>query len=303
VTSISRRKFVRFAAAGAAALSARSLFASPLGLPLGVQLFSVRDFLPKSYEGTLSQLHNMGYREVEAAGFFGRAATDVRRAMAQAGVRCVSAHYAMPDLKPNIAAIIDYGRELGLDHIVCSAPMMKDPSRAKGLSWNAMMEAVTLDDWRWNCTLFNELGQRIHEAGMNFAYHNHFVEFHSHHGIRPYDIILKETDPRYVSLEMDCGWVIVGGARPEDYLTRYPNRFVMLHVKEFNLKGWKPGEDPVSTEMGRGSIDYKPIFEAASHCPIRHIFVEQEAFPDMPAMQALQVDANWLKAFPNSLSS
>lgn len=298
MTSISRRKFVQLVAAGAAALPARNLLASPLGLPLGVQLYSVRDFLPKNYEGTLSQLHNIGYREVEAAGFFGHSAADVRRSMAQAGVRCVSAHYAMPELKPNIDAIIDYGRQLGLDFIVCSAPMMKNPARAKGLTWIEMMEAVTLDDWRWNAGLFNQLGKRIHQAGMRFAYHNHFVEFHAHHGIRPYDIILKETDPRYVSLEMDCGWVVVGGASPEHYLTRYSSRFVMLHVKEFNLKGWKPGEDPVSTEMGRGTVDYKPIFQAASHCPIRHIFVEQEAFPDMPAMQALKVDADWLKAYP-----
>jgi sugar phosphate isomerase/epimerase len=303
VTPISRRKFVQLAAAGAAMLPARNLFANPLGLPLGVQLYSVRDFLPKDYEGTLRQLHGMGYREVEAAGFFGHSAADARRAMKKAGVRCVSAHYGMPDLKPKIDEIIKYGQELGLQYIVCSAPMMRNPARAKGLTWTEMMEAVTLDDWRWNVGLFNELGKKIHDAGMKFAYHNHFVEFHSHHGIRPYEIILKESDPKYVHLEMDCGWVVVGGARPEQYLKRYSNRFVMLHVKEFNLRGWKPGEDPVSTEMGRGSINYKAVFEAASHCPIQHIFVEQEAFPDMPAMQALKVDADWLKAFPAKLTA
>jgi sugar phosphate isomerase/epimerase len=70
----------------------------------------------------------------------------------------------------------------------------------------------------------------------------------------------------------------------------------MLHAKEFNLDGWKPGTTPVSTEMGHGSIDYKSVFAAAKKAPIRHIFVEQEAFPDMPGMEALKVDADWMRS-------
>jgi sugar phosphate isomerase/epimerase len=69
-------------------------------------------------------------------------------------------------------------------------------------------------------------------------------------------------------------------------------------VKEFKLEGWKRGDEPVSTEMNQGSIDYKSIFAAAKQANIQHIYIEQEAFPDMPAMQALKVDADWMKAFP-----
>ena len=112
----------------------------------------------------------------------------------------------------------------------------------------------------------------------------------------PYDELLRETDPKLVTMEMDCGWVVIGGHKPEDYLTKYPERYSMLHIKEFKLEGWKPGEEPVSTEMGRGSIDYASIFAAAKKAPIRHIFVEQEAFPDMPAMEALKTDAEWLRS-------
>jgi sugar phosphate isomerase/epimerase len=97
-------------------------------------------------------------------------------------------------------------------------------------------------------------------------------------------------------MEMDCGWVVIGGKRPEDYLRRYPHRFSMLHIKEFKLAGWKPGMEPVSTEMGRGSIDYGSIFAAAKKAPIRHIFVEQEQFPDMPPMEALKTDVEWLRS-------
>jgi sugar phosphate isomerase/epimerase len=295
---MSRRTFVRTAAASAAMLATRRLWANPLGLPLGLQLYSVRDFLPKDYAGTLKQLGAMGYQEVEAAGFFDHSAADVKLAMTDAGLRCVSAHYGLVQLKPQLDEIIQYGKDLGLSYIICSAPMMRDPNRAKGLSWNAMMEAVTLDDWKWNAEQFNEIGARMNEAEIHFGYHNHFVEFHRREGgVRPYDLILKTTDPKLVTLEMDVGWVVIGGAKPEEYLTRYPARFTQLHVKEFMLANWKPGEEPVSTEMNQGSLDYRSILAAAKHASIQHIYVEQEAFPDMPAMQALRTDADWLKGF------
>jgi sugar phosphate isomerase/epimerase len=293
---VSRRTFLKSSAAAAAGmLEARLAWANPLGLPLGLQLYSVREFLPKDYEGTLKQLGAMGYQEVEAAGFFKHSAAEVKQAMDAAGLRCVSAHYGMSDLQPHLDEIIEFSNGVGQEYIVCSSPMMRNP--VKGLSWNAMMDAVPLDDWKWNAEQFNTIGEKVQQAGMKFGYHNHFVEFHDKGGIRPYDVILRTTDPKLVTMEMDVGWVVVGGGSPEEYLTRYPKRFSMLHVKQFKLQGWKPGEVPVSTEMNQGSLDYKRIFAAAKKASIRHIFVEQEAFPDMAPMEALKVDADWLKAF------
>jgi sugar phosphate isomerase/epimerase len=295
---ISRRSFVKTAAACAAAAGTGELWANPLGLPLGLQLYSVRDYLPKDYVGTLKRLGAMGFQEVEAAGFFNHPAAEVKQAMTDAGLRCVSAHYALAQLKTGFNEILQYAQGVGLTFLICSAPMMKDPTRAKGLSWNATMEAVSLDDWKWNADQFNEIGAKFKAAGIRFGYHNHFVEFHQKEGgVRPYDIILGNTDPALVTMEMDCGWVVIGGAKPEDYLTKYPKRFTQLHVKEFKLAGWKPGDEPVSTEMNQGSIDYKSIFAAAKHTAVQHIYVEQEAFPDMEAFAALQVDAEWLRAF------
>lgn len=295
---ISRRTFVKGAAACAAALEARSLWANPLGLPIGLQLYSVREYLPKDYAGTLKRLGAMGYQEVEAAGFFNHSAAEVKQAMDDAGLRCVSAHYGLVDLKPHLDEIIAYAKGVGLSYIVCSAPMMRDPSRAKGLSWDAMMEAVTLDDWKWNADQFNEVGAKVKDAGMQFGYHNHFAEFHRKEGgVRPYDVIVKNTDARLVTLEMDVGWVVTGGAKPEEYLTQYPDRFRQLHVKQFKLENWKPGEEVISTEMNQGSLDYTSIFAAAKKSSVQHIYVEQEAFPDMEAFAALKVDAEWLKKF------
>jgi len=272
------------------------LVASPLGLPLGLQLYSVRELLPKDYEGTLRQLGALGYREVEAAGFFGHTPSEVKQAMDRAGLSCVSAHYPLKDLLPKVDETIQFGKELGLGYIVCAAPWFKDPSRVKDPGSRAARDAMTLDDWRWNAEQFNRIGERVNAAGIKFGYHNHTAEFRSENGVVFYDELMRMTDPAKVTMELDCGWAVVAGKNPADYLTRYPTRFSMLHVKEFNLKGWTVGsEPPPSTEMGRGTIDYRPIFEAAKKCHIVHAFVEQEEF-DMPPMEALKIDADYMRA-------
>lgn len=291
---ISRREFVQGATASALLATTGELWANPLSLPVGLQLYSVREFLPKDFQGTLRQLGGMGYRECEGAGFFGHSPADVKAAMQQAGLHCVSAHYSLQQLQ-SLDEIVQFGKELGLEYLVCSSPMLRDPARAKGLSWAAGLETMSADDWKWNVEQLNAIGRKVRAEGIQFGYHNHYVEFHEHDGILPYDLLLHGTDPKLVDLEMDCGWVVIGGHKPEEYLTRYPERYVMLHVKEFRLEGWKPGTEPVSTEMGRGSIDYESIFAAAKQARIRHIFVEQEAFPDLPGMEALKADADWMK--------
>jgi sugar phosphate isomerase/epimerase len=300
VQRFSRRTFVKTAFASAAYAAVWSspprLMADPLGLPLGLQLYSVRNFLPKDYEGTLRQLGAMGYREVEAAGFFDHSPSQVKQAMDQAGLRCVSAHYPMKDLQPKLEEIIQFGKDLGLKYIVCASPMLKDPSRMKDAGSREAREAMTLDDWRWNAEQFNRVGERINAAGIRFAYHNHMTEFRTENGVLYYDEILRLTDPGKVTMELDCGWMALGGKKPADYLTRYPARFSMLHVKDFNLAGFTPGSTPPpSTELGRGTIDYRPIFEAAKKANIEHAFVEQEEF-DLPPMEALKIDADYMHA-------
>jgi sugar phosphate isomerase/epimerase len=270
--------------------------ADPLGLPLGLQLYSVRDLLPKDYEGTLRQLSELGYREVEAAGFFGHSPSQVKQAMDHAGLHCVSAHYPLKDLLPKVDEVIQFGKDLGLKYIVCSSPMLKDQSRARDPNSRAARESMTLDDWRWNADQFNHIGERVNAAGIRFAYHNHTPEFRSENGAVFYDELLRLTDPTKVTMELDCGWAVVAGQSPANLLIRYPKRFSMLHVKDFKMTAAvKPSDPPPSTELGRGTIDYHPIFEAARKTGIDHVFVEQEQF-DMPPMEALKIDADYMHA-------
>lgn len=290
---ISRRTFLQRAAAVTAACAglgsgAESLFATPLGLPLGLQLYSVRDLLPKDYVGTLQKLGALGYREVEAAGFFDHSASEVKQAMGRAGLSCVGAHYSLANLQPQLDEIIRFGKDLGLEFIICASPMAKDASAGS-------KAPLTLEDWRWNAEQFNRIGERMHAVGLLFGYHNHMHEFRAEDGVLPYDEILRLTDPAYVKMELDCGWMVLGGQSPAEYLTRYPERYYMLHVKDLKIVGAvNPVAPPPSTELGRGSIDYRPIFEAAKKTRVRHVFVEQEEF-DMAPWEALKVDAEYMR--------
>lgn len=297
----SRRNFLK---AGSAALLCSSAIARaarlpgyPLGLPLGLQLYSVREMLPKDYEGTLKQIAALGFREVEAAGFYGHNVSQVKQAMQNAGLRCVSSHYSYNDLHREFDEVLAFNHALGVDYIICSFPGFKDPSKVKNMSFKDQIGAFKIEDWQWNAEQFNRMGEKVHAAGMKYGYHNHTMEFQAQNGVVPYEELMRLTDPSKVTMEMDCGWVIVGGGDPVEYLRKYPKRISMLHVKDFKRTA-KPvtvADPPPSAELGQGTTDYHPIFkEAAKAGNIKHCFVEQEEF-DMPPMQALKVDAEYMK--------
>ncbi|MEO6829815.1 MAG: sugar phosphate isomerase/epimerase [Acidobacteriaceae bacterium] len=298
----SRRSFLKAGSAtllcGSALFGDHLLAATTLGLPLGLQLYSVRDLLPKSYEGTLQQIAALGYREVEAAGFYDHTARQVKQAMRNAGLSCVSAHYSFDDLHRGLDQILAFNKELGGRYIICASPGHKPGNKGSSPTRHQTTgPEFTLDDWRWNADQFNHIGEKVHAAGMKFGYHNHTMEFQKQDGVVPYLELLRLTDPAKVTMEMDCGWVVVGGGNPIELLRQYPTRISMLHVKNFKNTG-KPHSvtnPPPSAELGRGMIDYRPIFaQAAKTGHVRHAFVEQEEF-DLPPMQALKIDADYMR--------
>jgi sugar phosphate isomerase/epimerase len=271
-------------------LQANKLHAQTLHLPLAIQLYSVRELLPNDYAGTLKQLGSLGYREVESAGYFNHSAAEVKQAMDAAGLKLVSAHYPSNDLHKQFDQIVAFNKELGVQYIICSSPRPKDPAPARGTPF-------TLDDWRYNADEFNALGEKVQAAGLKFGYHNHITEFHETDGVVPYVELMRLTDPSKVTMEMDCGWVIVGGGNPIELLRAYPTRISMLHVKDFKRSDTPPSNTnrPQVAELGQGTIDYAPILTAAAKTGnIKHCFVEQEAF-NVPPMQSLKIDADYMR--------
>jgi sugar phosphate isomerase/epimerase len=295
-----RRNFLQSSTAAlvysSAILRSGRLMASPFGLPIGLQLYSVRELLPKDYEGTLKQIAALGYQEVESAGYFDHTVPQVKAAMSAAGLHLVSAHYSHDNLAKDFDNILAFNHELGVNYLICSFPGIKDPSRLKDTSHRSVVNSFTMDDYRWNADQFNKFGEKVKAAGMKFGYHNHTMEFGKQDGVAPLDEMIRLTDPSLVTFELDCGWVVVGGANPVDYIRRYPTRISMLHVKDFKHTD-KPAsivDPPKAAQLGEGTLDYRPVFEAAKKANIKHYFVEQEGF-DIPPLEALKIDEEYMK--------
>lgn len=281
--TLSRRSFLKASGtlAGAACVGTDSLFSSPLRMPVGLQLYSVRNLLPKDFEGTLEQLAAAGYKVVEAAGYYDKTAADFGNAIQEAGLKCISTHHALTQLKTQLGQLIEYGQALGLEYMICSwAGVHRDPTRTGDLD---------LDDWRYVADQFNAIGAKVQAAGMKFGYHNHTIEFGKENGVVYFDELLKRTDPKLVCFEMDCGWVVVGGRNPVEYLSRYPERFPLLHVKDMVKQ---PDGKWRNVVMGKGAIDYKPIVRAATG--LKQYFIEQEEFEGDP-MTELREDADYMR--------
>jgi len=283
MTIASRRDFLKAAGAATVIAGAGNAEARTLKVPVGLELYSVRDFMAKDLQGSLNDVRSEGYTVVEAAGFYGRSAADFRKANNQAGLRCVSAHYSLAILHQQLESVIGYAKELGLEYIICSSSdgMHRDPD-AKG--------DPTLDDWHWRIDQFNSIGATVKSAGMTFGLHNHTPEFATIDGVLVYGEIMKLTDPKLVTLQMDCGWVYNSGHSPAEFIARDPSRFQLLHIKDMILV---PGAtEPKLTVMGKGSIDYKPILRAATH--LKYYFIEQEHFDGDPKTE-LHEDADYIK--------
>jgi sugar phosphate isomerase/epimerase len=290
---VSRRNFIGGAAAVAAVSATKFTFAMPLGLKLGIQLYSVRQQMAQDFEGTLAAVREAGYLEVEAAAMPKKSAAEIRGALDRAGLKCVSSHRGFVDVTRDLDATTEFEKTVGVSYIICPGPGRK-PAPVSG----QQAGPLAIDDWKYNAEEFNKTGEKLKQAGITFGYHNHWVEFKPVDDKVPYEVLLELCEPDKMTFEMDMGWVKVAGQDPAALMKKYPHRFSMLHVKDFHLPpniSFATHDDAKVTELGRGSIDYRPIFaQAAKNQKITHAFVEQEAF-DIPWKESLKVDAEYLK--------
>jgi len=140
-------------------------------------------------------------------------------------------------------------------------------------------ERRSLDDYRQHDELFNLVGETCRVAGIQFAYHNHDFEFEPIEGKIPFQVLLAETDPALVKIEMGLYWITKGGGEPFEYFEANPGRFVMFHVKGIDATPRR------HTEVGRDSIHFERIFSRAEQAGAKHFFVEQDESPRLPARQ------------------
>lgn len=264
------------------------LAAAARGKPLGIQLYMVLKAYQDDPLGALKRLKAIGYTEIEA--IVTTTATTLRDQLKETGLRSPSLHFDSLGFGPGI----DAAHVLGAQYIVSSMlpEIMKKEHAAKGKS--AAEPAYSLDEAKRTAEYANRLGEKARQAGLQYAYHNHHLEFTDVGGGQTfYDVLLKETDPKLVQFELDCGWVHAGGKNPADYFKANPGRIPLMHAKDFLAHG---GKDYPGAELGHGTLDYKPIMAAADAAGLKHCFVEQEGpYARMSQLDAARVDYAYLR--------
>jgi len=270
----------------------RMAFASPAGVPLGIQLWTVKEEAAKDLEGTLRQVYAAGFRELEFAGFYDKTAAEIGALVKGIGFTPVSTHHGAADIAKKGDQIIADARTLGLRYIVCSSPGVS-PEKEK-LPWEERMKAVNLDDWKWNAELFNKFGKQVSAAGMKFGYHNHTPEFKMYEGKTAFEHLFGMTDPQHVHIELDVGWVVVAQQDPIALLNKYKDRVIALHVKDVARRE-SPDKDPPSVALGEGVIDWKKVIGTAKANGTKTFFYEQEAPFTRPILASVKISGDYLK--------
>jgi len=240
----------------------RMAFAGQDHIPLGIQLWTVKDEAARDLEGTLRQVHAAGFREIEFAGFYGKTAAEIGALMKGIGFSLVSTHHNADDISKKGEQIIADAKTLGLRYIICSSPGVS--AEKEKLPWEERMKAVDLKDWKWNADLFNKFGKQVADAGMTFGYHNHHAEFKKLGDQSGFEFLWANTDPKLVKIELDVGWVTVAQKDPIAILDKYKDRVIALHVKDVT-KRESQDTDPTSVALGEGVIDWKKVIGTAKN--------------------------------------
>jgi sugar phosphate isomerase/epimerase len=258
---LSRREFLAATAAGAAV--AGRLLADPLGIPIGTQTYPIRDALGKDFPGMLKQVAGMGYKTIEMCsppgykeGFGALAslsAAEMKKTIEAAGLRCESCHYQFRELRENLDERIAFARELGLKQMI--------------LSTFALPNTAKMADWAKAAGDLNQIAAKIGQAGLQAGFHNHNFEFQKIDNELIYDRLMSEFDPKLVKMQFQVA-VISIGYKAATYMTKYPGRFLSMHLADWSAK---TGEQAA---VGSGSVDWKELFAAAKTGGVKNYFVE-----------------------------
>lgn len=249
-------------------------FALETDLKFGVQLYSFRDQMAKDPLGTLEQIANIGIKEIESARstkghYYGLTPKSMKQACEDLGMKLASGHV---HLDKHFEKTMEEAAASGQDYLICSSM----PSKGQ-----------TLDNYKKVAEEFNKAGEACQKMGIKFGYHNHEYEFESYQGQVLYDVLMDQTDPNLVHMELDLGWVVVAGKDPLDYFKKYPGRFPLWHLKDMDM------DKKESTEFGKGGLDIKAMMNNREASGVKHILIEQEEYASTP-LESMQHNMDFL---------
>ena len=265
----SRRTFLTTLAAGIAGTAfAQDEIKTALNGLVGLQLWSLREYLPKDLGGTLSKIRALGFREVEGAGLWGKTVTEVRAALDAAGLRCQSAHMQFDRLRDDLKGALVEATALGARSVVCP--------------WIPHEKTFTRDDALKAAEAFNRFGTEAAKADLRFGYHCHGYDFVPSAEGTLFETIATNTDPSRVAFQVDVFHTYHGGADPVQLIQRYKSRVTSLHLKDLKKGvavqvGTAVGRPEDDVPVGSGQIDMPAVLRAAMNAGASIYYLEDES--------------------------
>lgn len=247
-------------------------------LPFALQLYSVRDPLREDLGATLARVKAIGYDHVELAGFAGHTVGEFAAALADAGLRAISAHVDFDDCQADLEAVIADCQTLG---VTWAAIARLSPEENTGAA-----------DWIARARAMAAIGVRFRDAGIPLCYHNHTREFDTVDGKTIFDLIFETAGSDCLAVQLDVGWAHYSGADPVALLKAYAGRVPLIHVKD--LKARAEGEAPIPTELGNGATRFAPIFKTACDAGVQWLIVEQDASAGDP-LESARMNAAYMR--------
>jgi sugar phosphate isomerase/epimerase len=278
-----------------------------MNLSIGLQVFSIRNELAKDFWGTLEKVAEIGYKNIEFANHsattnfgvgFNINADTLKKRMETLGLKAVSAHIHPMSLEI-MDGVIDFHQAIGNDSIVCGVGYWKNKDEVLEFS-----------------SYLNKIGEKCRKRGMEFYFHNHFMEFQKFEGQYVMDIILENTEKELVKIEFDTYWALRGGVNPVEYLRKLGDRCDLIHQKDLTQKAVPAnifeiiGEDceidrlkmrefskvDYFTEIGEGTMDIKSIIEEARRIGVAKYIILEQDHSAMNELDSIKVSFDNLSA-------
>ena len=240
------------------------------GKVIGLQLYTLRNQLPKDLEGTLKKVAEIGYKNVEGYDYknrliLGKTPVEFRKIVEDMGMKLPSMHVVTElTTSESRVSIMDQWKTTVED-------MASIDVKYVVYAIIAEAERKTLDDYKKWAERFNQFGEICKQAGSQYIYHNHDFEFKSFDGQMGYDILLKNTDPDLVKFEIDLYWITKAGQDPVAYIEKNPGRFELYHIKDMENSPSK-----TFTEVGQGTVNFERVFKVREIAGMKLFFVEQD---------------------------
>jgi sugar phosphate isomerase/epimerase len=283
-----RRTFLKYTAMLSAGFFVKPnlLFSAPAKVA-GLQLYSLRDQLPKDVKGVMAKIAEAGYKEVETFGYnkqngyWGLNANEFAQLLKDNGLSTPSGHYDCNQFfdngnTENLETYIDAAHAIGQEYII--VPSLNERFIKTG------------DDFKQVAEKMNKMAELLKKRGLKLGYHNHNFEWKPADGTTFYNTLLKYTDPALVFMEMDIYWVVRAGQDPIAILDEHKGRYRFMHIKDRDKTS-----PNLNTEIGKGDIDFKQIIPKAKAAGVTHFIMEQENYTNIDPYVSIKESADYIK--------